>query len=157
MSHKINCCLDVCKLLVIKPLDKYSIGRHRLVGQGNTSEVVWLAQNLKSESLLQYLSQYLTNLMHKICFTISFISCLYIFRSHVLIIRRSKLHYTASGIITPIGMMIPVMTQSNLHTVHTAYDPAPHNDSQQNQCRTPHAVIHDLVLLMMGIMMPETC
>ena len=50
-----------------------------------------------------YLSQYLTNLMHKICFTINFISCLYMFRAHVLIIRRSKLHYTASGIITPIG------------------------------------------------------
>jgi len=30
-----------------------------------------------------YLSQYLTNLMHKICFTISFISCLYMFRAHV--------------------------------------------------------------------------
>jgi len=25
----------------------------------------------------------------------------------VLIIKRSKLHYTASGIITPIGVMIP--------------------------------------------------
>ena len=37
------------------------------------------------------------------CFTVSFISCLYMFRAHVLIIRRSKLHYTASGIITPIG------------------------------------------------------
>jgi len=49
------------------------------------------------------LSQYLTNLMHKICFTISLISCLYMFRAHVLIIRRSNLHYTASGIITPIG------------------------------------------------------
>jgi len=31
------------------------------------------------------------------------ISCLYMFRAHVLIIRRSKLHYTASGIIRPIG------------------------------------------------------
>jgi len=30
------------------------------------------------------LSQYLTNLMHKICFIISFISCLYMFRAHVL-------------------------------------------------------------------------
>jgi len=49
------------------------------------------------------LSQYLNNLMLKICFTISFISCLYMFRVHVLIIRRSKLHYTTSGIITPIG------------------------------------------------------
>ena len=42
------------------------------------------------------LSQYLTNLMHKICFTISFISCLYMFRPHVLIIRRSKLKYNYS-------------------------------------------------------------
>jgi len=48
------------------------------------------------------LSQYLTNLRHKICFTISFISCLCMFRAHLLIIRRSKLHYTASGIITHI-------------------------------------------------------
>ena len=56
------------------------------------------------------LSQYLTNLMHKICFTISFISCLYMFRAHVLIISRLKLYYAASGIITPIGVigvMIP--------------------------------------------------
>jgi len=47
-------------------------------------------------------------------------------------------------------------SNSKLHTVHTAYDPAPHNHSQHNQCRTPYAVIHGLVLLMMGIMMPET-
>jgi len=45
---------------------------------------------------------------------------------------------------------------SNLHTVHTAYDSAPHNHSQRNQCRTPYSVIHDLVPLMMGIMTPET-
>ena len=38
-----------------------------------------------------------------ILFYNKFISCLYIFRAHVLIIRRSKLYYTASGIITPIG------------------------------------------------------
>ena len=54
-----------------------------------------------------YLYQYLTKLMHKICFAISFISCLYMFRAHVLNIRRSKLHYTASGIIKPIVVMIP--------------------------------------------------
>ena len=52
----------------------------------------------------QYLYQYLTNLIYKICFTISFISCLYMFRAHTLIIRRSKFYYTASGIITPIGV-----------------------------------------------------
>ena len=43
-----------------------------------------------------YLSQYLTNFMQKICFTISFISCLNMFRAHVLIIRRSKFHETAT-------------------------------------------------------------
>ena len=51
-------------------------------------------------------SHNLTNLMHKISFIMSLISCLYMFRAHALIIRRSKLHYTASGIITPIGVMI---------------------------------------------------
>ena len=44
-----------------------------------------------------------------------------------------------------------------VHTMHTAYDPAPHNHRQHNQCRTPYAEVHGLVLLMMGIMMPETC
>jgi len=29
------------------------------------------------------------------------------FEHYVLIIRRSKLHYTASGIITPTGVTIP--------------------------------------------------
>jgi len=48
-------------------------------------------------------------------------------------------------------------SNSNLHTMHTAHDAAPHNHSQYNQCRTPYAVVHDLVLLMMGIIMSETC
>ena len=39
--------------------------------------------------------------MHKILFYNKFIICLYMFR--VLIIRRSKLYYTATGIITPVG------------------------------------------------------
>jgi len=30
------------------------------------------------------------------------------------------------------------------------------NHNQHNQCRTPYAVVHGLILLMMGIMMPET-
>jgi len=54
----------------------------------------------------QIFSQYLTNLMQKFCFTVSFISYLYMFRAHVLIIRRSKLHYTASGIITPVAHVL---------------------------------------------------
>ena len=39
----------------------------------------------------------------------------------------------------------------------TARVPAPHNHSHHNQCRAPYAAVHTLVLLMMGIMMPETC
>ena len=45
---------------------------------------------------------------------------------------------------------------SKFHTEHTAYDPAPHNQSQHNQCRTPYALIYSLDLLRMGKMMPET-
>jgi len=41
--------------------------------------------------------------MHKICFTISSFHASTCFEHHVLIVRRSKLYYTASGIITPIG------------------------------------------------------
>ena len=35
--------------------------------------------------------------------------------------------------------------------------PAPHNHSHHNQCGTPDAAVHTLVLLMMGTVMPETC
>ena len=35
--------------------------------------------------------------------------------------------------------------------------PAPHNYSRHNQCRTPYGPGYTLVLLMMGIMTPETC
>ena len=41
--------------------------------------------------------------MHKICFKISLFHASTCFEHHVLIVRRSKLYYTASGIITPIG------------------------------------------------------
>ena len=66
-----------------------------------------------------YLSEYWTNFMHKICFTISFISCLYMFWAHVLIIRRSKLHYTASGIITPIGGCLVHGLREDVHETAT--------------------------------------
>ena len=55
------------------------------------------------------------------------------------------------------GYCSTIESNSNLHTVHTAYDPALHNHSQQNQCITPYAAAHGLVPLTMGIMMPETC
>ena len=51
----------------------------------------------------RHLSLQLTNLMHKICFTISLFHASSCFEHHVLIVRRSKLYYTASGIITPVG------------------------------------------------------
>ena len=40
--------------------------------------------------------------MHKILFYDKFIVFLYMFRAHVIIIR-SKLYYTVSGIVTPVG------------------------------------------------------
>jgi len=43
----------------------------------------------------------------KICLRISLFHACTCFEHHVLIVRRSKLDYTASGIITPIGVMIP--------------------------------------------------
>ena len=45
----------------------------------------------------------LTNLMHKICFTIGLFHASICFEHHVVIVRRSKLYYTASGIITLVG------------------------------------------------------
>ena len=53
---------------------------------------IWL---LHHNIIFTFLSQYLTNLKHKICFTVSFISCLYMFRAHVLIIRRCSKHVEA--------------------------------------------------------------
>jgi len=41
--------------------------------------------------------------MHKILFYNKFIMPLHVSNTVVLIIRRSKLYYTASGIITPVG------------------------------------------------------
>jgi hypothetical protein len=59
------------------------------------------------------------------------------FRAHVLIVRRSKLFDTASGIITPIG-------GRPMHRLRER------NDQRGNQ----H---HSRELLMMGIVVPETC
>jgi len=38
--------------------------------------------------------------MHKICFTISRFHASTCFEHHVLIVKRAKLYYTASGVIT---------------------------------------------------------
>ena len=41
--------------------------------------------------------------MHKLCFKVSLFHASACFEHHVLIVRRSKLYYTAPGIIIPIG------------------------------------------------------
>ena len=41
--------------------------------------------------------------MHKICFKISLFHASTCFEHHVLIAKRSKVYYTASAIITPVG------------------------------------------------------
>jgi len=47
-----------------------------------------------------------------------FISCLYMFRAHVLIVRRSKLYYIASGIITPMsGRPVHSLREDLVHQV----------------------------------------
>jgi len=102
--------------------------------------------------------QYATNPMFIIKLTSQHVSSII-----MPIIRRTRPCITAYGVLHWLcclwlcELCEGYCSNSNLHTVHTAYDPAPHNHSQHNQCRTPYAVIHGLVLLMMGVMMPETC
>jgi len=62
------------------------------------------------------LSPYLTNLMHKICLKISFISCLYMFRAHVLIIRRSKF-CALSWLNTEINILRCTVSKTSKYTV----------------------------------------
>jgi len=45
--------------------------------------------------------------MHKLLFYNKIIICLYMFRALCAHHQEVKLYYTASGIITPIGVMIP--------------------------------------------------
>ena len=52
------------------------------------------------------------------CFTISLFHASTCFEHHVLIIRRSKLHYTASGIITPIGGRLVHRLREDSQPVH---------------------------------------
>ena len=52
------------------------------------------------------------------CFTISLFHASTCFEHHVLIIRMSKLHYTASGIITPIGGHLMQKLREDSQPVH---------------------------------------
>jgi len=58
-----------------------------------------------------------------------------------------------SGIIMPIIRRTFTQCTQLTTQLHTTTA----NHSQHNQFRTPYVVVHSLVLLMMGIMMPETC
>jgi len=86
------------------------------------------------------------------------------------IIRRIRPYPTACGVLPGCvgcgwlwscgAASLAVCTVHTVHTVHTAQDAAPQDHSQPQPThsgRTPHAVGHGLILLMMGIMMPETC
>ena len=48
-------------------------------------------------------------------------------------------------------------SNSNLHSAHISRPSSTQPQPSHNQCRTPYAAVHTLVLLMMGIMIPETC
>jgi len=57
----------------------------------------------------------------QICFTVSFISCLYMFRAHELIIRRSKLHYT-TPLVKYWDKNTEMHCQQNVKTFRFVYD-----------------------------------
>ena len=85
------------------------------------------------------------------------------------IFRRKRLCITAYGVLHWLCLLwlcgaglravctLKVIVRTVTFTAHTARSPTSHNHSKHKQCRTPYAVIHNLVLLKMGIMMPETC
>ena len=68
----------------------------------------------------------------------------------------TQLHKTTA--YTPRQNTTCTFTQCTLLTTQLHKTTANHSQPQPSQPgRTPHAVEHDLILLMMGIMMPETC
>jgi hypothetical protein len=73
------------------------------------------------------------------------------------IIKRTRVRTAAYGVLHWLWWLWLCGAVCTVFTVHTACVPAPHNHSHHNQCRTPYAAVHTLVLLMIGIMMPETC
>ena len=70
------------------------------VDTGHTCTTLYVHLTFCWPCMSVYLSQFLTKLMYKILFYSKFISCFYMFRAHVFNVRSSKLHYTASGIVT---------------------------------------------------------
>ena len=91
----------------------------------NVLNMTWLPNMQQEEEkqhkfwcFVDHASQYITNLVHIICFTVSFISCLYMYRAHVLIIRRSKLYYTAFGIIKACVMQFWPPDDGHMCSIH---------------------------------------
>jgi hypothetical protein len=71
------------------------------------------------------------------------------------IIRRTRVWTAAYGVLHRLWWLW--LCGAGTRAVCTDCVPAPHNHSQHNQCRTPYAAVQALLLLMKGIMMPETC
>jgi len=102
------------------------------------------------------ISQYLTNLMHKICFTISLFHASTCFKHHVLIIRRSKLHYTASGIITQVWWYLKLIVKQILCIKLVKYWDI-YWDARSTKCQNLNMSIHlhlSLRLLRSGVVLP---
>ena len=78
-----------------------------------TQRGFWRVADRASQYIYIYIYIYISVInqldVQKFCFTISLFHAWW--WAHVLIIRRSKLHYTASGIITPIGGRLVHETQ----------------------------------------------
>jgi len=69
------------------------------------------------------------------------------------IIRRTRPCITAYGVLhCVLAVVVWRWVVSCVHCVKVTV-----RTVTFTQCRTPYAVIHGLLLLMMGIMMPETC
>jgi len=82
------------------------------------------------------------------CFTISLFHASTCFEHHVLIIRRSKLHYTASGMVTPIGGRLVHRSSLNLcrcgtqehiryHTCNHSFLPTLHLTNRKDPHQLP--------------------
>jgi hypothetical protein len=52
---------------------------------------------------------------------------------------------------------LPNESNNNFRTLHTASSPAPLDHTRQYQCWTAYAVVHYIILLMMGTLVPEAC
>ena len=108
-KHGMNC---LPRLLRASPSNQLWLDHHnnKFVPEYMTPlHIVWspfTTFNLQGNTYREFILL-LNKLDAKICFTISLFHASTWFEHHVLIVRRSKLYYTASGIITPIGVMIP--------------------------------------------------